>query len=949
MTVQKNPFRPFELPSYAGLAAPRDGVLAQILPFLAGNSGLAFVALTGALGVGKSTIACLLLPERLRSEGIACAVVHGSSRLGAAGLVAATAATLGLSRTSVLQDFGLAPDPVSQSVGGISNSKRVSVAQAAATASAAPLREPSAEDIPALLHAFSSHAGKRLVLILDQAEQLFHGERGTALSIIEALVRAASGPGVGVLVVIRDRMLHELFPLASSFPQLMQRILHVPGLEEGEARHVLEKGAARFGVRLSEELVRRVLDRAVGADQRIWPVALQAVGQQLAERARLRGGDAAETDLEAVGDIGGALASAVESAVALMPGEDRPEAIYVLGFISKAATLTGGPTAEELLRDLPAYSATDVERIVKSLVALRLVDRSLRGVLTPAHDAIGLAIRVLQRGGASELDRAVEDWASGQTVWERLDRDAIGRGLRQSALPIAKVVFLAEATFTVAPDLSEDLRERLREQSRSKPPLSLVRLVQTKALRQNRAGRLIAAELFVLFLDDRKETLSAAVDAIDLCAAGPGGSWSGGRLAAALHLAQPTNLADELAVRLGGEHGKLHALSLGLFVRFFARHPKAATRAFVEQAWKHADGLLQPHVLAIARGVSSDLASEYSTAAVASQDPVVRAAALEQLMRGGVDAEGACVAALSDRSAVVRRRAVFVLSDIPLGSRENQLRQAAQDSSPLVREAVMEVVGTLRVSSMQDLVLGGLADPFDFVRESAVYAAKDVMPILPAAQRVQGLVSDPSPRVREAAFRLLDLAGLAPAAELSVIGMRESAVGLATAAVASVGHRVTTEMEDALIELVLSKETPTPVLCAAMRVVGGQRPEDAAAAVGRHLSHEEFEVVAEAVVALQRLAVGRAAEWLAPFISHSSTDIRERVVYALAELGGPSAIEGLRGALWDPSPSVCSRAIYGLARLRDLESARVVRMLPTDSEEVRRAQEYFQRTVTREA
>jgi HEAT repeat protein len=405
-------------------------------------------------------------------------------------------------------------------------------------------------------------------------------------------------------------------------------------------------------------------------------------------------------------------------------------------------------------------------------------------------------------------------------------------------------------------------------------------------------------------------------------------------------LAEPTKLGHSLGNDDAHLLGSLPSPALRLFVRYLSRHPQFADETLVEIIWSRSDDILKADALRLASGVSSNLAETYARSEQHNRSASVRAAAFEELIRSVKD-KNSIEAAFRDESAVVRRRAVFALSGIPPNQGEHYLRFASRDPSPLVREAVLEVLGHLGLRPLKDLVIDALQDPFDFVRESAVYAAKSVMSQLSAAQLVLPMVSDSAARVREAAFRLADVAGISAPSELTVRSIREGLPSLATAAISAARHSITVDVEDAIIDLIKYATPIKAVLIAMLRIVGTRRPTETAFAVAEVLAHADPEIVAEAVVTLQRLAISEASVWLAPLVMHANTDVRERTVYALAELGGVAAMEGLRNAIWDPDPTISARAIYGLARLADTSARQLISMVSTKSEEVERAQAYY--------
>ncbi len=156
--------------------------------------------------------------------------------------------------------------------------------------------------------------------------------------------------------------------------------------------------------------------------------------------------------------------------------------------------------------------------------------------------------------------------------------------------------------------------------------------------------------------------------------------------------------------------------------------------------------------------------------------PSLRARALEALLAGGAPAPAPAVAPLGGAQA--RRRAELALAaDTPSDRRAEQARLAASHpegarallaglaASPAAAELFPIAVGAGRVHHLREsttaALLRGLADPRAPVRNAAVRAARlaEGGAVLTALRRVAE--TDPDPRIRERAARLLAAHGKA--------------------------------------------------------------------------------------------------------------------------------------------------------------------------------------------
>jgi HEAT repeat protein len=386
-------------------------------------------------------------------------------------------------------------------------------------------------------------------------------------------------------------------------------------------------------------------------------------------------------------------------------------------------------------------------------------------------------------------------------------------------------------------------------------------------------------------------------------------------------------------------HSTLRALTL-----YFEQHPGGVDKRVLQVLWAGPQNRLRPEVLRLTLAILPDMARDLARLNITSTTVFLRAASMEILILSGD--HSILEAALSDESAVVRRRAVYAIGEAMNGADSKALLiRASLDESPLVREAVLEVAGRGQIRAVRDTVVKALADPYDFVRESAVYALKEVDSPVNAANMVAALIRDPSPQVREAAFRVLERGGRFPPDEVTIGALRDPRPAVAASAVNALGDVTSHGIDDALIEWLARPDAPSSAVMAALRVVGQHHPKAAAEVIARYLDNGNPDLVAEAVIALQRIGLPETAQWLAPLVTHPSTDVRERTVYALAQIGGPGAPEALSLAVWDGAATIRARAIYALARLQYTAARDLVAAIPSGSREVDAAKLYFENTV----
>ena len=863
------------------------------------------------------------------------------ARLTANGYLSAVAATLDLRKPRLLKEFGLGTVSQHQSVGSISESGGVRVSQTAASASVDLPVSVTVEDVPGVVRGFATGHDNFLLLILDQAEQLILGDKSNALEMFDALARSALRGRVGVVIVVREDFISDIMPLAGAHPTVLKQIVRVPGFSVGEAEELVRKGNERSEVRFTNGSIRHLLERMIGSNRQIWPIALHAVCRQITSRALRTGRRVSARDLDRLGDVKEALSHAIAEVLAVLSPADRSEAIFLLHTISRVSRQTGTPAIEDLKRALPNYPEDMLARIIDALTGLHLLERRPGGRLALAHDVVGSAIHLLLAKKADEIELAVDAWGmQNRTQRDTLNEEEINGILKERVLPIAHIIFLAEVTFAQPARGSASIELRLRAHLRSKPSRDVAEFVRKRSAHLSREGNFRPEHFFVLLLDDRSDTIATAVTAITRQSTDQDFDLIG--LEDAIRMARPCGFTDVLS---DNDHyiGALPQCCLRIIVEYFTRNQVVINSILAERIWEAAETTTRPAALSLLSACAPEMARKCAMDCCGHPSPLVRAAAFEVLFRLHDRPEDYLEVGLVDVSPIVRRRIAVSLARSDRADLGRYLGRLANDRSPLVREAVIEGIGTTRRSDLAAFVVAALDDDCDFVRESAVYALKDVLDPLAACRLARLRLRDEAAKVGEAAYNLLTIAGLPIASTSLISDLHHGDPAVAIAAIEASADAMSADIDAALIELLRNGRTPAPVATAAMSAAGKYLPREAAEAANRFLFSEDLDLVMASILAIQRFARPDAAAMLVKLVTHASVDVRERVVYALAELGGVEAAAGLRRALFDTSTGIVARAIYGLARLNDRGAADLVSDIPPLSAEVTRAKRYFGR------
>ena len=450
------------------------------------------VAVAGPSGAGKSSLVRAGLLPRLRADGAAVAQVRPVP--GAPALPAVVGAVL-----------ALAGHP----------GDAASIGAAIASGLADPARR--AEAVAEIADAVARAPQSRLVLVVDQFEELADADLAAARELLDALACAAvpSGP-LRVVLTLRGTALDEVLT-ADAAEALGPGTVLVGPMDRARLRQAVVRPAERApGLAFEDGLVERILDDA-GTE----PGRLPLVESLLAQLwTRREGGSLTVRGYEEAGGVAGAVAAHAEQVVAGTIAEGRVDELRSL------CTRLVVPSAEgrfvrraARLDELPA----PLRALVPLLAAGRLVvaagGRS-DGSVELAHQAL---IEHWPRLRAwLEADRAFLAWRSeldaARVRWEAAGHDE-GALLRGAALDAA----------------DRWLRERPGEVTGAEA--EYVRRSRVRQRREVRRWRVVAAVLAVLVL--AAGTLSVVA------------VRRGNQVAAQLATANAGTLATQAAARAG--------------------------------------------------------------------------------------------------------------------------------------------------------------------------------------------------------------------------------------------------------------------------------------------------------------------------------------------------------------------------------------------------------------
>jgi len=430
------------------------------------------VAVAGPSGTGKSSLVWAGLLPRLRAEGARVAQVR--PRPDAPILLDVVAAALELA------------DPGSAQARRERDAERIATALGSESS-----RDAALGELTAALAGAGSPGGPRMVLVVDQFEELAEATPDVARELLVVLAGLVSGGGPAdgpaaaaprVVLTVRGLALDEVLTPAVAEALGSGTVLVGP-LDRARLREAIVRPAERApGLAFDDGLVERILDDA-GAEPGQLPLVESLLARLWAHR---EGGSLTTRAYEAAGGVAGALAAHAEQVVGTAFGSDG-EQLERLRLLLTRLVVPGRDG--RFVRRAVRYSELpeELRELVPPLAAGRLVvvagGQGTAGTVELAHQSLIEHWPRLRDWLAADRDflawRAELD--ADQRRWQAGGRD--DGGLRRGAALVSGEAW----TTNRSAELTEDEREYLR-------------LSQTRRHRDRRRRRVMIAALAVLAL-----------------------------------------------------------------------------------------------------------------------------------------------------------------------------------------------------------------------------------------------------------------------------------------------------------------------------------------------------------------------------------------------------------------------------------------------------------------
>ncbi len=697
------------------------------------------------------------------------------------------------------------------------------------------------------------------------------------------------------------------------------------GLPEAAAADFAIKTLGGSRVLLSNKDIYRLVGLLANGGY-VWPVALNAVLEELAIQGTTTSLVSAQNITQH--DITELLARSLKRRIDGAPNGLSHECYWTMRIIGRAVQTNTKATRHLLAGASAARTPDELEKVLHYLAEVRLLVTDAGGGWQFAHEAIAGALHQIraaeERGGDADVLEVIERWrANGRITSE--DGETLLLALRTAlALPLSVLVLTAACLAKgLVGDLSGTLallQNRLRE-ARNEDILTTVRSLQSSAPSPD-AAFLDAALLY--------SGTSAGVESFLRSASRSLMRDDGGLLAADIErlLMSVDGAGIVEAVEAHAASGESPQVTISV-MRVLLRRDDLVVSAPTASVLVNIVQFLDPGLALefIARFDAPSLAA-HCKRLLKSTATTDRVAAIGKLFDADRDTVATCAADLyvlrETQEPLERRRVLGLVAARPEVFPGELYPAFIAEQSALVREGILETIRPDHLEAPK-IVAAASRDKFDFVRESAIYAAGRCNLDQSAFEAlVACALKDDSEKVREAAVRMAQRHGLAIPKEELLSGLRSHQEALLGAFMSALAVDTADDIDLALADIVMDEGLRRDLRVTALLKLGERGGDVAVWTISSMLANPDVEVVANAIVSAQMTADGRHMQVLSKLARHPLAGIRERVVYAAAEIGGEGAVRLCVELLLDPVAEIRERSVYALLRLGALAQLPVI-------------------------
>jgi len=273
------------------------------------------------------------------------------------------------------------------------------------------------DEIADLLSAIATASSQRVVVFLDQAEELFVKLGGPARnSSIEQLKQclANGDERISLVLSIREDYLGELYELEDELPDIMENLYRLHKLDKQQAEQAIVQPAENFGLHVERKLVDQLVEDL--AREGVEPVELQVVCDRLYEQKSAGSDTITQRDYEKLGGAPKIFSEYLDYALSRLPILERRVARAILKQMAVSSELKAARSLERIAQEV-GQNTRLVERVTAKLVDFRL----LRGLGKDKQRNYELI--------HEQLMQQVDEWMSEEELKLRDVQDLVTREL----------------------------------------------------------------------------------------------------------------------------------------------------------------------------------------------------------------------------------------------------------------------------------------------------------------------------------------------------------------------------------------------------------------------------------------------------------------------------------------------------------------------------------------
>jgi len=229
------------------------------------------------------------------------------------------------------------------------------------------------EELVDLLLALATASSKRIVVFLDQAEELFvklgDAVRDSSIRQLRECLTAAD-ERIRLVLSIREDYLGELYELADKLPGVMENLYRLHKLDKQQAEQAIVQPAENFGLHVERKLVDRLVEDL--AREGVEPVELQVVCDRLYEQKPAGSDTITQRDYERLGGAPKIFSEYLDYALSQLPILERRVARAIIKQMAVSSELKAARSLERIAQEV-GQNVRLVERVLAKLVDFRLL------------------------------------------------------------------------------------------------------------------------------------------------------------------------------------------------------------------------------------------------------------------------------------------------------------------------------------------------------------------------------------------------------------------------------------------------------------------------------------------------------------------------------------------------------------------------------------------------